>query len=74
MHPVDDQTTVWSCAAQTQHISDGSRDDFRHDKGEQRPSWTKSGIVSDSEHEASMSAMDSHDANLPSRCAEEMLS
>ena len=36
MHSVDDQTTVRSRAAQTQHISDGTRDDFSHDNDKQR--------------------------------------
>ena len=74
MNSVDDQTTVWSRTAQTQHISDATRDDFSHDKGEQRPPWSESGIVSIAEHDVSMSALDTRDAHFPSRCANEMLS
>lgn len=57
MHPVDDQTTVWSCTAQTQHVSDGTRDDFGHHKGEQRPPWSESRIVWIAEHDLSMSVI-----------------
>lgn len=70
MHSIGYQTTVWSQAAQSQHMSDGARDDFRYDEGEQRRLWSESRIVSIAEYDVSMPAMRRHYAYTPSRCSE----
>lgn len=69
-HSIGYQTTDWSRAAQSQHMSDGARDDFRYNEGEQRRPWSESGIVSIAEYDVSMSAMGRHYAYTPSRCSE----